>query len=80
MFSFRRRRRRRRPFLFDRYHVLEGVCLQSYQMMTKKKNERKKDVPFYTHVKDEDARVYNICIYVLDFVYNCSEIQVCNTS
>ena len=45
VFSFRRRHRR--PFLFDLYHVLEGVCLYLYQTMTAKKT-REKDVPFYT--------------------------------
>ncbi len=47
VFSFRRRHYR--PFLFDLYRVLEGVCLYSYQTMTmKKEKDEERDVPFYT--------------------------------
>ena len=49
--SFRRRRPLRRPFLFDLYHVLEGISIHISNDDDKKKRKNEEDVPFYTYEK-----------------------------
>jgi hypothetical protein len=58
VFSFRRRRRR--PFLFDLYHVLEGICIYILNGDEKKK-KKGGNVPSYTF-----NRRGRVC--VLDYV------------
>ena len=45
-----RRRRLRRPFLFDLYHVLEGISIHISNEDDEKKRKNE-DVPVYTYEK-----------------------------